>query len=307
MFTEEEKKKFIDHQNKMDRRDAERKEANSKHIQRIEGFKTLEEVLGYWSENCAYCSFFNGLFGDGVSYKVEDVFKDRKSRLKVLEAEMKRIENFHLMDLLSTKFYNEFNLRLKTDSKAYKTAKKAAFADIKRMVDVSQYKDWYTKLRNKGFKAYKGGKGFEVAVNDLNLLSLGIENRKGFKHIYEGYLLAQLKEKIKHYHDEAITSERIKVNITAKKFAALMYILSQKGVFELSYFDFNSKYYNGESTARFIQKHFEILSQQGATKGGEVDFKSLNQAFKPSVIKSTKGDGVNNLFKALDELPKLTK
>jgi hypothetical protein len=308
MAAEEEKKRMADFQVSLNQKKAEKSKANTTHIRHLEGLLTLEEVLAYWSENCIDSSFFIGIFGKDVNYKVEQVYKDRDSRLKILEAEMKRIENKYLNDLLSIQIKNRFDLRVGTDPNTYKQARNGSYEDIKRLTDSTNYPDFQTKQRSKGFKAYKGGNVYELRIKDLGYLSIGIENRRGFRHIYEGYLLARLKAEIKSYsNDSKISKERIKVNITADRFAVLMYILSQKGVFDLSYFDFNDKYYNGESTARLIQSQFEIISQQGPTKGIEVSFETLKKSFKQSVIESTKGDGVNNLFKALDDLPKLAK
>jgi hypothetical protein len=308
MFTEEEKKRMADFIASSNKKKAEKSKANTEHIKHLKGLSSLEEVLAYWSENCIDSSFFIGIFGEDVNYKVEQVYEDRDSRLKILEAEMKRIENKYLNDLLSIQIKNRFDLRVGTDPNTYKQARNGSYEDIKRLTDSTNYPDFETKQRSKGFEAYKGGNFYELRIKDLNSLSIGIENRRGFRHIYEGYLLGRLKAEIKSYsNDGTISKDRIKVNITADRFAVVMYLLSQKGVFDLSYFDFNNQHYNGENTARFIQNHFEVISQQGATKGKEVSIETLKKSFKESTISSTKGDGINNLFKALEDLPKLTK
>ena len=123
-----------------------------------------------------------------------------------------------------------------------------------------------------------------------------------FKDIYEGYKLAEFVAHIKTKTNKNIVKvdNRIEVNYTPKKFAALLKALSDKGILNLASYDFNTNYYNGEATAKFITQHFKILSQSGPTKGSEASIETIKKAFQSESIAANE----DKLIETIKSLPK---
>jgi hypothetical protein len=264
MATEEEKKRMADFQVSLNQKKAEKSKVNTEHIKRLEELSTLEEVLAYWSENCIDSSFFIGIFGEDVNYKVEQVYEDRDSRLKILEAEMKRIENKYLNELLYIHIKNRFDFRVRTDPNTYEIAKDKAIQEIEKLANLDGFfKTLKPQHRNKGFNAFEGGDGYEIAVMDLRKLSLSIENKIGFRHIYEGYLLARLKAKIMNPTDSPLA---VNINSHNSPLTSAL-ILKHLGIVEKI----------GKGIHLTNEKVIELLS---ATFGGVIKASSISSSYR---------------------------
>jgi len=284
---------------------ANQKLDKQKHVAKIKQIEKLEDKIEYWLLNMESESFFTIDKSDQINLLDHVTHKERP---EVIKAEIRRLDATN-KDFLSVRIRSKFYDRIKETNDLELT--KTKFIDtINKHIDIKEFADIYTMAKLKGFDRYKGGRSIEQKAEDLRSFSIGDENRIMFGHIYEGYLLAELVSEINQIKQNSKVIQvdnRIDVNITAEKFAALMYLLSTKGVFDLAYFDFNTNYYNGEETVKLCQKHFKIISQKGKTKGEEVSIETLKKAFKKSVIKETLETGIDNLFEALANLPKLNK
>lgn len=289
--------------------EAEKEAQIQKQVKELSTLETLEEKLEYWTTNLKHRSLFRGIGKGEEILNLLEGATNRNERLEVVKAEISRLDETN-EDFLSTRFRKRFYSRI-AETNDIELTKTKFIEKIEKHINTKEFPDIYTKHKLKGFKAYNGGRSIESKVEDLQSFSIGLKDRSFFKYTYEGYLLAELVSEIKKNtkSEEAgqTKDNRIEVNITAEKFAALMYLLSTKGVFDLAYFDFNTNYYNGEETAKLCQKHFKIISQKGKTKGQEVSFETLKKAFKESVITTTLETGIDNLFEALVNLPKLNK
>jgi hypothetical protein len=206
MATEEEKKRMADFIASSNKKKAEKSKANTEHIKHLKGLSSLEEVLVYWSENCEDSNLLRGVFGDNTSYEITDHFYGVEVLNKILKAEMLRIENKHLDDLPSTHIKNRFEHRIKSNPSTFKIAKKKALETIDSHIGKGIIKHNYSKLRGRGFRVYGGGDNYQIAAQDLRLLTIGIEDKINFKTIYEGYLLAKLRDEIKNYKHKMVNS-----------------------------------------------------------------------------------------------------
>lgn len=279
---------------------AKRELWKDKQVKELVKLETLEEKILYWETNLKYSSLFLPLTNgtDTINLSLEANI-NREKRLFLLKAEIKRLDNTD--DLTSHRLREDFEIFAK-QTNDLKLTKKQFIKSIKKLVDDSSYRDLITEMRSLGFHRYKGGQNLETIVSQMNSLSIGIENQRMFKHIYDGYKLAQLMADIKTRDNKNIVKvdNRIEVNYAPKKFAALLKALSEKGVLNLASHDFNTNYYNGEATAKFINQHFKILSQSGPTKGSEASIETIKKAFQSESIENNE----DRLIAAIKNLPK---
>tara|TARA_R110000851_G_scaffold283240_1_gene436802 strand:- start:1744 stop:2676 length:933 start_codon:yes stop_codon:yes gene_type:complete len=279
------------------------------HIAKLNKLKSLEDKLNYWTTHLRHRSLLQGIGEGEERTNLLEGASNRSERLDVVKAEISRLDATN-KDFLSVRFRNKFYDRIK-ETNDIELTKTKFIEKIHLHVGGLKLTNKIDKHKEKGYKAYLTGTSIESKLEDLQFHTIGLESRLLFKHTYEGYLLAELEGEIKAYSKSEETGStndnRIEVNIPAERFAALMYILSTKGVFDLVYFDFNTNDYNGEETSKLCQKHFKIISQKGSTTGQEVSIGTLTKAFKKSIINANLENGIDNLFKALVSLPKLTK
>lgn len=285
--------------------EAEKEAQIQKQVKELSTLETLEKKLEYWTTNLKHRSLFRGIGKGEEILNLLEGATNRNERLEVVKAEISRLDETN-KDFLSVRFEKKFHSRV-AETNDIELTKTKFIEKIEKHINTKEFPDIYTEYKLKGFYAYNGGRSIESKVEDVQSFSIGLKDRLFFKHIYEGYLLAELVSEIKTYNksEEAgpTKDNRIVVNIGIKKFAALMFLLSDKGVFDLAYFDFNRNLYNGEEAAKICRQHFKVLNQRGE---GEVSPKTMEQAFKPSQMEETI-EGVDDLFKAIKSLPKLTK
>ena len=313
------------------------------HIAELNKLKTFENKLKYWTTHLKHKSLLLGIVDasikTGVRLSTEEekndfkekvipyksIFKNanvlkslridlledvtnRSERLEVVKAEIERLDATN-KDFFSVRFRSTFYDRINGTTDIELT--KSKFIEkIKKHIDTKEFTDIYTKYKLEGFEAFDGDSSIDSKVENLQGFTRDLEMRFYFRHIYEGYLLKELVSEINAYpksiEARPTNDNRITVHITAKKFAALLYVLSTKGVFDLAYFNFNRNDYNGEAAAKLCRKHFQIISQKGKTKGSEVALKYIEQAFKKSEIENVLENGVEPLYQALNNLPNLT-
>mgnify|MGYP006077145805 FL=1 len=272
-----------------------------KQVKELVKLETLEEKIRYWETNLKYSSLLLPLSNgtDTINLSLEANI-NRDTRLLLLKAEIKRLDNTD--DLISHRLREDFET-FTEQTNDLKLTKKQFIKSIKKLVDNSSYRDLTTEMRSLGFHRYKGGRNLDTIVSQMNNLSIGVKNQRMFRHIYDGYKLAELKADIATFSKDGIVSNdnnRIEVNYAPKKFAALLKALSEKGVLNLASYDFNTNYYNGEATAKFITQHFKILSQSGPTKGSEASIETIKKAFQSESIATNK----DKLIEAIKSLPK---
>ena len=280
---------------------AQRELWKDKQVKELVKLETLEEKIQYWETNLKYSSLLLPLSNgtDTINLSLEANI-NRETRLLLLKAEIKRLDNTD--DLISHRFRKDFETIVE-QTNDLKLTKKQFVKRIKEQVDNTYFGNLTTEMRGLGFRRYRGGRELETIVNQINDLSIGIVNQRMFKHIYDGYKLAELKADIATFSKDGIVSNdnnRIEVNYAPKKFAALLKALSEKGVLNLASYDFNDNYYNGVATAKFITQHFKILSQSGPTKGSEASIETIKKAFQSESIAANE----DKLIEAIKSLPK---
>jgi len=147
------------------------------------------------------------------------------------------------------------------------------------------------------FEAWIASNGYdefdEVLNNSVSLLFM--DSFRDFKNwmtqIYAMKVCDELQlelDEIQNKSSKEIegNSERIEVKIPIKKFAAIIYYLGQKGVFELKNYESNPLSYNASATAKLYREKFKVISQKGKTSGQEVSIEYFEQAFKESEIEN---------------------
>jgi hypothetical protein len=269
------------------------------------------EIIDYWFQNLSKCSLFTPLTFDNNSYTLGRYL----NRELLFNKEIERLILFENNEFKSTQVLNDFYARINTELYDFDSIKKHSLQDIKMTIKIGlAFSLNSSRFLKAGYDCYRGGNSLELTKKDLYHQLLYEKKRENFRFLYEGYLLAKAKKEIQAFDHTVKLEEsnstsidkRITVHITAKKFAALLYVLSTKGVFDLAYFNFNRSDYNGEATAKLCRKHFKIISQKGKTKGSEVGLKYIEQAFKKSEIENVLENGVEPLYQALNNLPNLT-
>tara|TARA_R110000851_G_scaffold147857_1_gene287944 strand:- start:118 stop:975 length:858 start_codon:yes stop_codon:yes gene_type:complete len=174
---------------------AQRELWKDKQVKELVKLETLEEKIQYWEVNLKYTSLLRPISNgtDTINLSLEAKI-NRETRLLLLKAEIKRLENTN--DLLSHRLREDFVL-LASETNNIKLTKKKFIERVSKLIDIDTYKDLRTQMRKLGFETYKGGRKPDTIVKELNRLSIEINHQLMFKDIYEGYKLAELKEDIK--------------------------------------------------------------------------------------------------------------